>query len=118
MLVKYPSVLLVGAYDKEEEFRQNDLEGAISLGEFERRRLAAQGRERDLLRSCPHDEGATRQAAALLSRRLYQRPDSTGRRERLERSGLHAGGLIGLRAGLPFAAAARPGGRSQGGAKH
>ena len=38
MLASDPSVLLVSAYENEEEFRQNDLEGAISLNEFRKRR--------------------------------------------------------------------------------
>jgi rhodanese-related sulfurtransferase len=32
-----PAAVLVGAYGEEEEFRQNDIEGAISLSEFRRR---------------------------------------------------------------------------------
>jgi rhodanese-related sulfurtransferase len=63
MLQKDPSVLLVCAYDKEEEFRQNDLEGAVSLSEF-RKRVDSLPKDENIIFycACPDDEGATREA--------------------------------------------------------
>ena len=63
MLAKDPSVLLVCAYEKEEEFRQYDLEGAISLGEFRKRKASLPKDENIIFYcACPHDEAATREA--------------------------------------------------------
>jgi rhodanese-related sulfurtransferase len=63
LMGKDPSVLLVCAYEKDEEFRQNDLEGAISLNEFRKRRDSLPKDETVIFYcACPHDEGATREA--------------------------------------------------------
>ncbi len=58
-----PAAILVCAYDKEEDFRQYDLEGAISLGEF-RRRIESFPKDENVIFycACPHDECATQQA--------------------------------------------------------
>ena len=58
-----PHGLLVCAYDDEEKFKQNDLEGAIPL-----RKLRAQENSRQknwpiiFYCACPHDEGAKERA--------------------------------------------------------
>ena len=63
MMVSDPSVLLVCAYEKDEEFRQNDLEGAISLGEFQKRKSSLPKDENVIFYcACPRDEGATQAA--------------------------------------------------------
>jgi rhodanese-related sulfurtransferase len=58
-----PAVVLVGAYDKDEDFRKNDLDGAISLSDF-RRRIGTFSKDENLIFycACPHDEGAMKQA--------------------------------------------------------
>ncbi len=58
-----PAAVLVCAYDKDEDFRKNDLEGAISLSEF-RRRIDSFPKDENVIFycACPHDEGAIRQA--------------------------------------------------------
>ena len=63
MLAKDPSVMLVCAYEKDEQFRQYDLEGAISLNEF-RKRAISLPKDEDVIFycACPHDEAATKQA--------------------------------------------------------
>ncbi len=63
MLVKDPSVLLVCAYESDDEFRQNDLEGAISLNEFRKRQDSLPKDENIVFYcACPHDEVSTKQA--------------------------------------------------------
>jgi rhodanese-related sulfurtransferase len=63
MMKKDPSVLLVCAYDTEEEFKQNDLEGAISLNEFRKRKGSLPKDENVIFYcACPHDEAATSEA--------------------------------------------------------
>ena len=63
MLTSDPSVLLVGAYESEDDFRQHDLEGAIWLNEFRKRKDSLPKDENVIFYcSCPHDEGATKQA--------------------------------------------------------
>jgi rhodanese-related sulfurtransferase len=58
-----PATVLVCAYEKEEEFRQNDLEGAISLNEFRKRRNSIPKDESVIFYcACPHDEAALKQA--------------------------------------------------------
>jgi rhodanese-related sulfurtransferase len=58
-----PAAVLVGAFEKEDDFRQNDLEGAISLGEFRKRRNSIPKDESVIFYcACPHDEGAIQQA--------------------------------------------------------
>jgi rhodanese-related sulfurtransferase len=58
-----PAAVLVGAFEKEEYFRQNDLEGAISLNEFRKRRNSIPKDESVIFYcACPHDEGAIKQA--------------------------------------------------------
>ncbi len=58
-----PAAVLVCAYDKEEDFRQNDLEGAISLNEFRRRMVLIPKDENVIFYcACPNDETAVRQA--------------------------------------------------------
>ena len=53
----------VSAYESEEEFRQHDFEGAISLNEFLKRKDSLPKDENVIFYcACPHDEGATRQA--------------------------------------------------------
>jgi rhodanese-related sulfurtransferase len=63
MLRTDPAVILICAYDSEEEFRKNDLEGAMSLSEF-RQRIDTFPRDEHLIFycACPHDEEAMRQA--------------------------------------------------------
>ena len=63
MLAKDPSVLLVCAYDKDEQFRQYDLEGAISLNEF-RRRVISLPKDEDVIFYCASslEVAATKQA--------------------------------------------------------
>ena len=58
-----PAVVLVCAYEKDEDFRRNNLEGAISLSEF-RRRIDSFPKDEDVIFycACPHDEGAIQQA--------------------------------------------------------
>ena len=58
-----PAAILVCAYEKEEDFRKNDLEGAISLDEF-RQRMDSFPKDENVIFycACPHDEAATRQA--------------------------------------------------------
>ncbi len=63
MLAKDPSVLLVCAYESDEEFRQHDLEGAISLDEFRKRKDSLPKDENLIFYcGCPHDEEAIEQA--------------------------------------------------------
>lgn len=63
VLQQDPGTLLVCAYEKEEEFRQNDLEGAISLSEFRQRKDSVAKDENIIFYcACPHDEAATREA--------------------------------------------------------
>ena len=58
-----PAAILVCAYEKDEDFRQNDLEGAISLREFQRRIDSFPKDENVIFYcACPHDGGATRLA--------------------------------------------------------
>jgi rhodanese-related sulfurtransferase len=63
MLAKDPSVMLVCAYEKDEEFRQYDLAGAISLNEF-RKRAISLPKDENVIFYCAssRDEAATRQA--------------------------------------------------------
>jgi len=63
MLSKDPSVLLVCAYESEEEFRQHDLEGAISLDDF-RGQKDSLPEDENVIFYCAssRDEAATRQA--------------------------------------------------------
>jgi rhodanese-related sulfurtransferase len=58
-----PGTILVCAYEQEEEFRQNDLQGAISLSEF-RRRIDSFSKHGDVIFycACPHDDAAMKQA--------------------------------------------------------
>jgi rhodanese-related sulfurtransferase len=61
-----PSVVLVCAYEKDEDFRKNDLEGSISLVDFRRRRNSLPKDETIIFYcACPHDEGAIQQAKEL-----------------------------------------------------
>ena len=55
--------VLVCVYEKEDEFRQNDLEGAISLADF-RKRMKVLPKDENIIFycACPHDEAATREA--------------------------------------------------------
>jgi rhodanese-related sulfurtransferase len=58
-----PAAVLVCGYEKEEEFLQNDLEGAISLNEFRKRRNTIPKDETVIFYcACPHDETAIKQA--------------------------------------------------------
>ncbi len=63
MLAKDPSVVLVCAYEKEEEFRQFDLPGAISLNEF-RKRAISLPKDENVIFYCAssRDEAATKEA--------------------------------------------------------
>jgi len=58
-----PAAILVCAYENEENFRQNDLEGAISLTEF-RRRIQTFPKDENVIFycACPHDEASIEQA--------------------------------------------------------
>ena len=92
MMQKDPSVLLVCAYDKDEDFRQNDLEGAISLDEFRRRKDSLPKDENIIFYcACPHDEGRDKSSPEVLPRRLHQLANSRRRCEYLARSGLWSG---------------------------
>ena len=63
LLESDPATVLVGAFEKDEEFQQNDLEGAISLTEFRKRRNSIPKDETVIFYcGCPHDEAATKQA--------------------------------------------------------
>jgi rhodanese-related sulfurtransferase len=67
-----PAAVLVCAYEKEDDFRQHDLEGAISLNEFRKRRNSIPKDESVIFYcACPHDEGAIQQA------KKYQREGFT-----------------------------------------
>lgn len=58
-----PAAILVCGYEKDEDFRKNDLEGAISLGQFQRRMNSFPKDENVIFYcACPHDETATKQA--------------------------------------------------------
>ncbi|MGA7698960.1 MAG: rhodanese-like domain-containing protein [Thermoguttaceae bacterium] len=61
-----PAAILVCAYEKEEDFRKNDLEGSISLSEF-RQRINSFPKDENVIFycACPHDESATQQAEEL-----------------------------------------------------
>jgi rhodanese-related sulfurtransferase len=50
-----PAAVLVCGYEKEDDFRQNDLEGAISLSEF-RRRMDTIPKDENVIFycACPH----------------------------------------------------------------
>ena len=63
MLAKDPSVMLVCAYETEEEFRRNDLEGAISLNEFHKRAISLP-KDEEVIFYCANSRGeaATKQA--------------------------------------------------------
>ena len=58
-----PAAILVCAYEKDEDFRKNDLEGAISLNEF-RRRIESFPQDENVIFycACPNDESAMMQA--------------------------------------------------------
>jgi rhodanese-related sulfurtransferase len=58
-----PAAILVCAYENDEDFRKNDLEGAISLSGF-RRRIGSFPKDENVIFycACPHDESATKQA--------------------------------------------------------
>lgn len=63
LLKSDPAAVLVCGYEKEDEFRENDLEGAISLNEFRKRRNSIPKDESVIFYcACPHDEAATKQA--------------------------------------------------------
>ena len=61
-----PAAVLVCAYEKEEDFRRNDLEGAISLDEFRRRKD-----------SFPKDENVIFYCAFLTTRAPRSRQENT-----------------------------------------
>ena len=63
LLTTDPAAMLVCAYEKEEDFRQNDLEGAIPLNEFRKRRNSIP-KDENVIFYCAssRDEAATRQA--------------------------------------------------------
>lgn len=58
-----PAVVLVCAYENDEEFHRYDLEGAISLSEF-RRRIDSFPKDENVIFycACPHDETAMSRA--------------------------------------------------------
>jgi rhodanese-related sulfurtransferase len=63
-----PAAVLVCAYEKEEDFCKNGLEGAISLGEFTKRKNTIPKDEAVIFYcACPHDEGAIKGAEKLSS---------------------------------------------------
>ena len=63
LLTTDPAAVLVCAYEKDDEFQENDLEGAISLGEFRKRRNSIPKNESVIFYcACPHDEAALKQA--------------------------------------------------------
>jgi rhodanese-related sulfurtransferase len=58
-----PAAVLVCAYETDEEYRKNDLEGAISLNEFRKRRNSIPKDENVIFYcSCADDKAATKQA--------------------------------------------------------
>jgi len=58
-----PAAILVCAYENDEDFRKNGLEGAISLSEFRRRTHSFPKDENVIFYcACPHDESAIQQA--------------------------------------------------------
>lgn len=63
-----PAAILVCAYEKDEDFRMNHLEGAISLHEF-RSRIDSFPKDEDIIFycACPHDETAIKQAEVFLN---------------------------------------------------
>jgi|WetSurMetagenome_2_1015567.scaffolds.fasta_scaffold1250813_1 rhodanese-related sulfurtransferase len=62
-----PAAVLVCAYEKEEEFRKHDLEGAIPLSEFRRRSSSIPKDESVIFYcACPHDESAIERAEEAL----------------------------------------------------
>jgi rhodanese-related sulfurtransferase len=62
-----PAAVLVCAYENEDDFRKNDLEGAISLADFHRRIESFPKDETIIFYcACPHDESATKQAQELM----------------------------------------------------
>jgi rhodanese-related sulfurtransferase len=63
LLKNDPAAVRVCAYEKEEEFQQNDLEGAISLNQFRKQKNSISQDETVIFYcACPHDEAATKQA--------------------------------------------------------
>jgi rhodanese-related sulfurtransferase len=58
-----PAAILVCAYENDQDFRQNDLEGAISLNDF-RQRIDSFPKDENVIFycACPHDEASTAQA--------------------------------------------------------
>jgi rhodanese-related sulfurtransferase/mannose-6-phosphate isomerase-like protein (cupin superfamily) len=63
LLKSDPAAVLVCAYEKEADFLRNDLEGAISLDEFRKRKDSFPTDENVIFYcACPHDETATKQA--------------------------------------------------------
>jgi rhodanese-related sulfurtransferase len=58
-----PAAILVCGYESDEDFRKNDLEGAISLNEFQQR-IDSFPKDEDIIFycACPNDETATRRA--------------------------------------------------------
>jgi rhodanese-related sulfurtransferase len=63
MMSRDPSVLLVCAYDNDEDFRKNTLEGPISLNEFRKRSDSLPKDENVIFYcACLHDEIATKEA--------------------------------------------------------
>jgi rhodanese-related sulfurtransferase len=62
-----PDTLLVCAYESEDEFRQHDLEGAISLDEFRSGEPTFSLDQQIIFYcACPHDEAALKQAKKCL----------------------------------------------------
>ena len=62
-----PDVLLVCAYESEDEFHQHELEGAISLYEFHSREPSLSLDQPIVFYcACPHDEAALKQAKKSL----------------------------------------------------
>jgi rhodanese-related sulfurtransferase len=68
MMKSDPNTLLVCGYEGDDEFHQNDLEGAISLNEFHSREESLSLDQQIIFYcACPHDEAALRQAKKCLN---------------------------------------------------
>jgi hypothetical protein len=100
-----PGVLLVCAYDQEEAFRKNDLEGAISLSEFRKRKYPLPKDENIIFYcACRHDEAVTEEAQKYFREGFT---NSLGWRQCLERSRLRLGRVARMTGGsrrVPFPA--------------
>lgn len=90
-----PAAILVCAYEKEEDFRRNDLEGAMSLNEFHRREDTFPKDENIVFYcACAHDEVATHEAKECFRQGFVNTKILQGGVEAWRRAGY---GLVGAR---------------------